>query len=85
MTVGEHEAVAVGPVGIRGIMAEDPGEQDVGQRGQGHSRTGMAGVGMLGGVHRQAADHVDAELLHRCVAGDFRWSSHCWSPYRLDA
>ena len=46
-------------------MAHDPGEQDVGQRRQGHGRARVARVGRLRGVHGQAPDDVDPELFER--------------------
>ena len=70
VAVGEDEPVPVGPVGLGGIMVHDPGEQHMGQRGQGHGGTRMSGVGGPGGIHGQPPDHVDAELLECSIAGD---------------
>ena len=69
MAVGQHEPVAVGPVGLGGVVAHDPGEQDVGQRGQGHRRAGVAGVGGPGGVHGQSPDDVHSQLVETAGVG----------------
>ena len=45
--VGQHEAVAVGPVGVARVVAHDPRPQHVGQRGQRHGRARVPGVGLL--------------------------------------
>ena len=63
MSGGEDEAVAVGPVGVAWVVAHDPGEQDMSQRGEGHRGAGVARVGLLGGVHGDASDDVDPELF----------------------
>ena len=55
----EDEPVAVGPVGLGGVVAHDAGVEHVGQRREGHGRPRMSGVGLLDGVHRQPPDHVD--------------------------
>ena len=60
---GEHEAVAVGPDGIVGVEAEVALPELVGHGGHGHGRPGMAGVGLLHGVHGQGPDGVDRELI----------------------
>ncbi len=43
--VGQDEPVAVRPVGVGRVVAQDPGEQDVGQRGERHGRPRVARVG----------------------------------------
>ena len=67
MAVGQHEAVAIGPDRIVRIEAQKMLPERVGHRRQRHRRAGMAGIGLLHGVHRQGADGVDAELVDRCV------------------
>ena len=52
--VGQDETVPVGPFGVGRVVAHDAGEQHVGQRGEGHGRAGVAGVGGPGGIHGQA-------------------------------
>ena len=59
----EHEAVPVRPVGIGRIVSEHARVQEVGDRRHRHRQPGMAGVGLLDGVHRQTADRVDAETI----------------------
>ena len=58
VAVRQHEAVAVGPVRIGRVVAQVPAPQRDGDVGHAHRRAGMAGVGLLHGVHRQRADRV---------------------------
>ena len=60
---GEDEAVAVGPVRIRGVVVHHLRVEQVGDRRERHRRAGMAGVRLLHGVHRQSADGVDRALF----------------------
>ena len=59
----EHEAVAVGPDRIRRVEAQEALPEDVGDRGHGHRRSRVAGVGLLNRVDRQGPDRVDAERV----------------------
>ena len=59
----EHEAVAVGPVGIGRVVLHDARPQHVGERRERHRRARVPGVRLLHRVHREAADHVDRALL----------------------
>ena len=54
VAVGEHEPVAVGPVGRGGVVLHDPGEEHVGERCQRHRRAGVTRVRLLHRVHRRA-------------------------------
>jgi len=63
MTVGEHEAVAVGPNRILRIKAHDPVPQRVDERRKRHRRAGMSGFGLLHGVDRERANRVDRQLI----------------------
>ncbi len=56
---GEHEAVAVRPLGVGRVVAHDPRVEHVGQRSEGHRRARMARVRLLHCIHRQRADGVD--------------------------
>ncbi len=67
VAAGEHEPVAVGPVRVLRVVVHDIGPQHVGQRGEGHRRARVAGVGGLGHVHGQASDDVDGALLEVVV------------------
>jgi hypothetical protein len=64
---GEHEAVAVRPLGVGRVVAHDPRVERVGDRRECHRRAGVAGVGLLNGVHRERANRVDAQLVERGV------------------
>ncbi len=80
MAAGEHEAIAVGPGGVRRIVAQVPRPQNVGERREGHRCARMPGVGLLHRIHGQRADGVDAQLVeigarrggdvrHACLPG----------------
>ena len=60
---GEHEAVAVRPVGVRRGMVQEPRPQRVRHRRHAHRGAGMAGVGLLDAVDGQGADRVDGEQV----------------------
>ena len=64
VTGAQHEAVAVGPLRVRGVRVQEAPEDRVPQRRQRHRRARVAGVRLLHGVHRQAADRVDRESLY---------------------
>ncbi len=61
----QDEAVAIGPVGPVGIVAQEARPQGIGRRRQGHRRAGMAGLGLFDCVHSQGADGVDAQRVER--------------------
>ena len=61
--VRQDEAVAIGPVGMARVVAQHPREQDVRERRERHRSPGMAAVGLLDGVHREASNHVYAKLF----------------------
>ena len=65
---GEHEPVAIGPVGLAGCVLEEPGPDDVGHRRRAHRGARVAGVGLLDAVDRQGANGVDRQLIEsfRC-------------------
>ena len=56
VAIGEHEAVAVGPLGVGRVVAQVMTPQHLGDLGHAHRRARVAGVGLLHGVHRQGAD-----------------------------
>ena len=59
MAVGQHEAIAVGPLRVARVVAQVAAPQRDGDLGHAHGRAGVAGVGLLHGVHRERADRVD--------------------------
>ena len=63
MAAREDEPVTVGPGRFARVVGHHLRPQDVGEGSEGHGRARMPGVGPLGGVHRQAPDDVDAQLL----------------------
>ena len=58
----QHEAVAVGPVGLGGVVLQELGQQHRGHVGHAHRHARVAGVGLCDGVHRQDADGVGHRL-----------------------
>ena len=61
MTLGEDEAVPIGPDGIGGVEAEHPLPEGVGDGGDPHRRAGVARVGPLDRVHAEPTNGVDRE------------------------
>ena len=60
VAAGQHESIAVGPLGVSRIVTEETGPQQVGGRRQSHGRAGMAGLRLLDRIHGKRADRVDA-------------------------
>ncbi len=56
---GQHEAIAAGPLRIRGVVPHDPLEQGVRQGGQAHCGAGVPVADLLHGVCGQDPDGVD--------------------------
>src|ERR1035437_3011559 len=67
---GWKEAISVWPAWINGGGAREWRPQRVGHRRHSHRRAGMAGVGLLNGVHGKRPNGVDRELVE--VSGDVR-------------
>ena len=65
---GQHEPVAIGPVGARRRVAQEPRPDHVGHRRGAHRRARVPGIGLLDGVDRERPDGVDGELVE--VGGD---------------
>ena len=63
----QHEAVAVRPVGCRGIELQEPGEQHGRHVGHAHGHAGMAAFGLLHRVHGQRPDGVRHVLVRDCA------------------
>ena len=60
VAAGEDEPVAVGPVGVGGVVPEEPVPQHIGRGRERHRRARVAGLGCLHRVHGQRSDGVDA-------------------------
>ena len=58
VAVGEHEAVAVSPAGRGRVVLQVMAPERLGNVGHAHRHAGMAGAGLLDGVHRQRAQRV---------------------------
>ena len=63
MAVGKDEAIAVRPDRIVRIEAQKSLPECVDHRRQRHRRAGMAGIGLLHGVHRKCANGIDAKII----------------------
>ena len=61
----EHEAIAIEPARIGGIVAEMPGPEHVGEGSERHRSAGVARVRLLNGIHGKDSDRVDAEIFER--------------------
>ena len=59
----QHEAVAVRPRRVGGVVAEVPREQRVRDGRRTHGHAGVAGVGLLDAVDGEKADGVDAAVF----------------------
>jgi hypothetical protein len=53
--VRENETITVGPVGVLGVEVHELVEQNVGDGGHAHGGTGVARVGLGGGINLVAA------------------------------
>ena len=58
VAVGQHEAIPVPPIGVGRVVLQEIIPQDFGNIGHAHRCTGVAGVGVLNGIHGQRADGV---------------------------
>ena len=58
MSGGQDEAVTVGPVRVGGVELQELGEQHGRHVGGTHGQAGVAGVGLLDGVHREGTDGI---------------------------
>ena len=54
----EHEAVAVRPFAVGGVVLQELREQHGGDIGGAHRQAGMAGFRLLDGVHREPPDRI---------------------------
>nr|GFC96690.1 hypothetical protein [Tanacetum cinerariifolium] len=70
MTHRQHEAVAVWPVRMFRVIAQEIFPQGVADRRQRHGCAGMTRVGLLHGIHRQGANGVDGQLVAFAVFFD---------------
>ena len=70
MAGGEHETIAVGPRGVRGVVLQESVPQCEGHGGSTHRRAGVAALGLLDGVYGEESHGVDAELVD-VRRGDF--------------
>ena len=85
MAVGQNETVAVWPDRIVGVEAQELLPKRIDHRRQCHRRAGMAGIGLLHGIHRERANGVNAKLIDcavlcasasRCLRCRFQFDCH---------
>ena len=70
VTVGEHEAVAVRPLRIGGVVAHHTAVEHVAKGSEGHRRALVAALGVQWRVHGQATNQLDGVRLE--VGGECR-------------
>ena len=58
VAVGEHEAVAIRPLRIGRVVSQEIVPQYLGDIGHAHRRAGVAGVGLLHGIHAEGANGI---------------------------
>ncbi len=66
VTIGQNEAVTVGPERVCGVVLQHFAPEHFGDIGHAHGGTGVPGVGLLDGIHGQGPDGV----------GEFSAGSH---------
>ena len=59
----QDEAVAVGPVRVLRIEFQEAREQHGGDVGGAHRQAGMAGIGLLDGIHGKEADRIGHPVM----------------------
>src|SRR3546814_11493937 len=76
---GEHEAFAVGPQRLGGVVLQESLPQHVGHRRRAERQAGMAAVGLLYRVGGKEAQRVDAALVEGSeLMGGGPGSAPCW-------
>ena len=63
----QHEAIAVEPFGIGGIVLEEPGPHHIRHRRGAHRQPRVTAIGLLHGVHGEEAQGVDALIVQRRI------------------
>ena len=76
----QHEAVAVGPVGLARRVAQEAREDHVGRRRHAHRRARVARLRLLDAVDRQRPDRVDGQLVETFRRDRHRTSLRLWAP-----
>ena len=71
--VRQHEAVAVGPLGVARVVLEVVRPQDLRDVGHAHGHAGMTGIGLLDRIHAQRTDGVGE--LPACGHREPSWKS----------
>ena len=77
VAAGQHEAITISPLRVRGRVLHDPRVEHVRERRERHRRARMAGVGLLDRIHREGADRVHAELVE---GGPIFCDGQRWPP-----
>ena len=73
MSGGQHEAVAVEPIGRSRIVVHYASPKDVCQRRERHGRSRVTTIGFLRCIERESADHIDRQLIEVVVGASRRW------------
>ena len=64
MTIGQHEAVAIGPDRVQRVELHIAVPDRVDQGGEGHGSSGMPGFGLLNSIDREGPDRIYGQLDH---------------------
>lgn len=75
MSGGEHEAIAIKPIGVLRVVPHHLIVQNVSHRSAAHGQTRVAGVRLLHGVNCQEPDCVDG-LIHELGIGSLLEGLH---------
>ena len=63
MTSGQYEAVAVWPIGVRGVVLQELRPEDIGGFSEAEGSTRVPGVRLLHTINRQRANSIDTKLV----------------------
>ena len=77
MAVGKNEAVAVDPMGVRGVELHELLEEDGGDIRHSHRRAGVAAIGVLDSVHGEGANAVRHFAQMRVARGRNGFRRYC--------
>ncbi len=58
VAVGQHETIAVGPVGIGRVVLQEVVPQHLRDIGHAHGGAGVTGIGLLDGIHAERTNGV---------------------------
>ena len=69
----QHEAVAVGPGRVGGVIFQHVAEEHGGDIGSAHGQARMAGFGLFDRIHRKGSDRIGHRLVGDAHGALFQW------------